>query len=322
MNTLRPHSETVLNTLSVEEFYQLREVPPEAEWFANLDNANTRRAYQNDVREFMSFLNLQGAEQLRSVVRSHIIIWRNHLQQRGASSATIRRKMAAISSLYKYLAENNSILLSPVDGVKRPTVDSLEGKTPALSDQDARALLCSPDRCQLAGKRDYAILSTLLYHALRREELCRLTVKDIQERRGVKHLRIHGKGSKIRYIPAHPDSLEAIDDYLTHAGHGQDKDGALFRPFKNNRTGDLNKALSTDAIWRLVRQYAQQAHITLSERLAPHALRATAATNALEHEADITKVQHFLGHANISTTRIYDRRDMRPADSPVWRIKY
>mgnify|MGYP006054635069 CR=1 FL=1 len=79
---------------------------------------------------------------------------------------------------------------------------------------------------------------------------------------------------------------------------------------------------STDAIWRVVREYAVKAGIPLSDRLAPHALRATAATNALENEADIAKVQQFLGHANISTTRIYDRRDMRPADSPVWRIKY
>jgi integrase/recombinase XerD len=54
----------------------------------------------------------------------------------------------------------------------------------------------------------------------------------------------------------------------------------------------------------------------------PHALRATAATNALDHEADIAKVQVWLGHASIATTRIYDRRTARPEDSPTFKIAY
>jgi site-specific recombinase XerD len=53
-----------------------------------------------------------------------------------------------------------------------------------------------------------------------------------------------------------------------------------------------------------------------------HGLRATAATNAVEHEADIAKVQAWLGHANISTTRIYDRRQLRPEDSPTFKMRY
>ncbi len=54
----------------------------------------------------------------------------------------------------------------------------------------------------------------------------------------------------------------------------------------------------------------------------PHALWATAATNALDHEADIAKVQEWLGHANIATTRLYDRRRMRPEDSPAFKVAY
>jgi integrase/recombinase XerD len=52
--------------------------------------------------------------------------------------------------------------------------------------------------------------------------------------------------------------------------------------------------------------------------LCVHSLRATAATNALSHEADIAKVQEWLGHANVSTTRLYDRRKTRPEDSPTF----
>ncbi len=54
----------------------------------------------------------------------------------------------------------------------------------------------------------------------------------------------------------------------------------------------------------------------------PHALRATAATSALEHNADIAKVQEWLGHASISTTRVYDRRGSKPEDSPTFRVTY
>ena len=53
-----------------------------------------------------------------------------------------------------------------------------------------------------------------------------------------------------------------------------------------------------------------------------HSIRATAATNALDHSADIAEVQEWLGHANISTTRLYDRRKSRPADSPTFRVAY
>jgi site-specific recombinase XerC len=56
--------------------------------------------------------------------------------------------------------------------------------------------------------------------------------------------------------------------------------------------------------------------------LCVHSLRATAASNALEHQSDIAKVQEWLGHANISTTRLYDRRKTRPEDSPTFHIKY
>ncbi|MDA7887142.1 site-specific integrase, partial [bacterium] len=53
-----------------------------------------------------------------------------------------------------------------------------------------------------------------------------------------------------------------------------------------------------------------------------HAMRATAATNALSHEADIAKVQEWLGHSNVSTTRLYDRRKSKPEDSPTFRVEY
>ena len=71
----------------------------------------------------------------------------------------------------------------------------------------------------------------------------------------------------------------------------------------------------------MVCHYAAAASISV-RGFGPHALRATAATNALDHEADVTKVQEWLGHANIITTRLYDRRRIRLEDSPTFKVAY
>ena len=310
--------------LTADEFQRLAEVPPEVEWFRNLKNASTERAYRNAIHDFMRFTGIARPEEFRIVTRAHVIEWRKDLErreigrateQRNPTGATIRHRLAALSSLFEYLCEKNAVTHNPVKGVKRPKAESGEGKTPALGDHEARRLLAAPGDETIKEKRDRAILSTLLFHALRREELCKLKVKDFnQARRGVPHLNVSGKGEKTRYLPLHPGTNELIHDYLEAAGHGDDTNGALFRPVKNNTTGRLDTALTPDGVYRLVRTYSAQ----LGFEIGAHALRATAATNALDHQADIAKVQEWLGHANISTTRIYDTardgpRTVRPS---------
>ena len=302
--------------LTAAEFHQLGEVPPEAEWFANLDNPRTRRAYRIDLRDFMTFTGIVQATEFRTVTRAHVLAWRKHLEARQLSGATIRRKLAALSSLFDYLCERNAVLLNPVAGVKRPRGNGNEGKTPALGDHQARALLDAPDPGTLKGKRDRAMLAVLLYHGLRREELCLLKVRDIHDRRGVPHLRIHGKGNKLRQVPLHPASADRLYTYLEAAGHGSEADAPLFQPIQ--KTG---RPMTGDGVYKCVRHYAARAGIAI-DGVGVHGLRATAATNALEHEADIARVQHWLGHANISTTRLYDRRQQRPEDSPTFKVSY
>jgi len=90
------------------------------------------------------------------------------------------------------------------------------------------------------------------------------------------------------------------------------------RPIKNNRGKTLEYALTPDAVYKLVKAYS----LELGFEIGAHALRATAATNALDHQADIAKVQEWLGHANIATTRIYDHRKTRPEDSPTFKVNY
>ncbi len=278
--------------LTAAEFHRLADVPPEVEWFANLSNPSTRRAYENAVRDFVRFTGIERPEEFRTVTRAHIIAWRDELTQRGLGGSTIRHRLASLASLFEYLCDKNAVTHNPVKGVERPRTESGEGKTPALGDHQARKLLDAPSDDTIKSKRDRAILSTLLFHALRREELCKLKVRDFrQARKGVPHLRVSGKGGKIRYLPLHPGTDGLINDYLDAAGHGADDSGPLFRPVKNNTTGRLDTAITADGIYALVRAYSAQ----LGFEIGAHALRATAATNALDHQADIAKVQEWPG---------------------------
>ena len=305
--------------LDVADFYRLAEVPPEIEWFANLENFCTRRAYKNALQDFMQFTGISHPEEFRQITRAHIIAFRDELRNRDLSGATIRHSLAALSSLFENLCEQNAVTHNPVKGVKRPSVESYEGKSPALGDHQARALLDAPDSVSLKGKRDRAIFAILLYHALRRDQLCKLKVKDVkQERRGVLHMKVSGKGGKTRYLPIHPQVGGWLHDYLEAAGHREDDNGPLFRSLSNNRHKGAQKAITPDAVYKIVQAYSER----LGFRIGAHSLRATAATNALDHQADIAKVQEWLGHANIATTRIYDHRKTRPEDSPTFKVNY
>jgi integrase/recombinase XerD len=143
--------------LTALDFQRLADVPPEAHWFANLDSAQTRRAYKNDLQAFMTFTGIVRPEEFRSVTRGHILAWRADLEDQKLAGSTIRRKLAALASLYEYLCESNAVTHNPVKGVKRPKVDSYEGKTPALGDAQARLLLDAPPADTLKGKRDRAL---------------------------------------------------------------------------------------------------------------------------------------------------------------------
>jgi site-specific recombinase XerD len=306
--------------LGEARFHQLAAVPAELEWFANLDNPQTRRAYRGDISEFMAFIGMTMPEQFRGITRAHVLAWRQSLEQRGLNGASIRRKLSALSSLYEYLCDRQAVIHNPVRGVKRPAVDTYEGKTPALADDQARQLLDAPDSTTGKGKRDRAILAVLLYHGLRRAEVCLLDVGDLQERRGVKHLRVQGKGGKLRYVPLHPAAAARIEDYLVHAGHAGEKTSALFRALHNPGAGGR---LSDKGVYsNVVVHYGRPLKLTDLPLFGPHVMRATAVTNALEHGADIAKVQEWLGHANIQTTRVYDRRQTRAEDSPTFKVAY
>ncbi len=100
--------------LTRAEFQGLADVPPEVEWFANIDNPNTRRGYENDVRDFIEFAGILKPEEFRVVTRAHVIAWRKQLERRELGASTIRRKLSALSSLFAHLCERNAVTVNPV----------------------------------------------------------------------------------------------------------------------------------------------------------------------------------------------------------------
>src|SRR3954447_11474963 len=145
--------------LTAAEFHLLADVPPEVELFANLTNPQTRRAYENAVKDFMRFAGVMRPEEFRSVTRAHVIARRDELVQRGLGGSTIRHRLSSLASLFEYLCSRNAVTHNPVKGVERPKAESGEGKTPALGDHQARKLLDAPQEDSTRGKRDRAILS-------------------------------------------------------------------------------------------------------------------------------------------------------------------
>jgi len=134
----------------------------------------------------------------------------------------------------------------------------------------------------------------------------------------VPHIKISGKGGKTRYVPLHPAASRLIHEHLTVAGHELEKDGALFRSFSNNRIEGSQKTITPDGVYKMLQKYSEK----LGFKIGAHSLRATAATNALENLADIAKIQEWLDHANIATTRIYDHRKARSENNPTFKVVY
>ncbi len=290
----------------------LAAIPEEEVWLASQKSARTRRAYRLDVAHFMRTLGITTPDQLRQVDHRAVIAWERIMrEQEGAAASTVRRRLSALSSLFKHLVRHGSAGRNPVADVARPSVNREEGSTAAFSKAQARKLLDAPPADTLAGMRDRAILSVGLQVGLRRAEIAGLTVGDLHQNRGYDALRLTRKGGRRDALAIHPQTAQRIRAYLELAGHGDDLGGPLFRPLRGNaKAHDPAGRLDPDAIDRLVRKHV--ARIGLPRGYSAHSMRATFITTALENGAQLEDVQKAAGHRDPSTTKLYDRRGYDP----------
>jgi len=290
----------------------LAAIPEEEIWLASQKSARTRRAYRQDVAHFMRTLGIASPEQLRQVDHRAVIAWERIMrEQEGAAASTVRRRLAALSSLFKHLVRHGSAGRNPVVDVQRPSINREEGSTAAFSKAQARRLLDAPAAHTVAGLRDRAILSVGLQVGLRRAEIAALTVGDLHQNRGLDALRLTRKGGRRDALAINPQTTARIRAYLELAGHGGDHQGPLFRPLRGNaRAHNPAGRMDPDAIDRVLRKYA--AGIGLPRGYSAHSMRATFITTALENGAQLEDVQKAAGHRDPSTTKLYDRRGYNP----------
>jgi integrase/recombinase XerD len=290
----------------------LAAIPEEEIWLASQKSARTRRAYKLDVAHFMKTLGITTPEMLRQVDHRAVIAWERIMrEEQGAAASTVRRRLSALSSLFKHLVRHGAANRNPVADVSRPNINRDEGSTLAFSKAQARKLLDAPSEDTLAGLRDRAILSVGLQVGLRRAEIAVLTVGDLHQNRGFDALRLTRKGGRRDALAIHPQAAKRIRAYLDMAGHSADHAGPLFRPLRGNaKPHDPAGRLDPDAIDRMVRKYA--AAIGLARGYSAHSMRATFITTALENGAQLEDVQKAAGHRDPSTTKLYDRRGYNP----------
>lgn len=251
-------------------------------------------------------------DQLRQVDHRAVIAWERIMrEQEGGAPSTVRRRLAALSSLFKHLVRHGAAGRNPVADVKRPAVNREEGTTAAFSKAQARRLLDAPPPDTVPGSRDRAVLSVGLQVGLRRAEIAALTVGDLHQNRGFDALRVIRKGGRREALAINPQAAARIRAYLELAGHGDDHDGPLFRPLRGNgKAHDPAGRMDPDAIDRILRKYA--AAIGLARGYSAHSMRATFITTALENGAAHEDVQKAAGHRDPSTTKLYDRRGYNP----------
>jgi site-specific recombinase XerD len=291
---------------------QLAEIPEEEIWLAMQKSARTRRAYRLDVRHFMATLAITTSDELRQVDHRAVIAWERTMREtERAAPSTIRRRLSALSSLFKHLVRHGFAAKNPVREIERPAINRQEGSTLAFSKAQARRLLDMPGEDTVEGLRDRAILSVGLQVGLRRAEIAALKVGDLHQNRGFDSLRITRKGGRRDALAINPQAAVRLRAYLQRAGHADDIDGPLFRPLHHNgKQRQARRAMDPDAIDRVVRKYA--VGIALPRGYSAHSMRATFITTALENGAQLEDVQKAAGHRDPSTTKLYDRRGYNP----------
>ena len=188
-----------------------------------------------------------------------------------------------------------------------------------LTEDEARLICTMPDQRTEEGKRDIAVLMTMLTTGLRKAELCSLKVGSIKEYRNQKVIDVIGKGNRFRRIALKPDVCDLITKYHKALGNGHDPETPLF--FTLGKYGAWEKrGITFCAVDCIVHKYSNLA--LLQKRVTPHTLRHTFATTLLSKGVDLRTVQELLGHSSIQTTELYLHSNDDKKFEAVWKLNF
>lgn len=259
-------------------------------------SANTRQAYERDLRLFCKTLGFKNSDALVNVSREQITGYMTQLKEKGLAAATIARKLAAIKAFYRFMTAEGYMDTNPAEvveagtkGIKLPRV---------LSEDEVVRLLNQPDITTAEGFRDRTMLEVLYATGMRVSELINLTLERVDL--NMKYIIAFGKGSKERIVPLGSVAAEFLQQYLEKVRpkltHADRNTNIVFLAFGGHE-------LTRQRFWQIIRAYGRKANI--NKALTPHILRHSFATHLLDNGADLRSVQELLGHSDISTTQIY-----------------
>ena len=223
-----------------------------------------------------------------------------YARKEDGSPLTLSTQSARLSYLkqyFKWLLRENHLLSNPASGIELPKVEKRLPKH-ILTDAEAESILMQPDLTAPLGIRDRALLETLYSTGVRRSELGRLRLQDLDLERGTVIVR-QGKGRKDRLIPIGARALAWLDRYVREVRPGyvvEPDDGRLF-------LSHWGGPLSPNNLCSLVSRHVHASGLTHAGGC--HLFRHAMATLMLENGADIRFIQAMLGHVKLTTTEIY-----------------
>ncbi len=269
----------------------------------------TRDAYSVDLRQFYSFLSGEMGKEIReryevraaldlddvpvgSIAGDDITAFIEFSYDRGLKRSSIERKIAAVKSFFSFMHRKGYIDANPAARIGYPRKESRLPKFLHLNQIDA---LLGFEPKKFLDFRDLAILNTFYSSGARVSELCSADMADADLE--IRRIRVTGKGSVERIVFLTGGTVEALEGYFIER---KNKFGSLSGPlFVNNRGGRI----SPRGVYDIVVKRARAAG--LINRVSPHTLRHSFATELLNQGADIRAVQEMLGHQHISTTQVY-----------------
>ena len=285
---------------------------------------NTRRAYATAYRAFAVFLRAHyGEASIETCTVAAVAAWRDELQAHGLAASSVAQRVSAVRRLAAAIGAD------PL--VARVRCTQVQQERPsALSDLELSGLLSRPDLRTTIGVRDRAILELLARAGLRRSELARLTLADVQERgrqpdkrrraaiaprRGDQApLEVIVRGSKrgrTRTIPLHAEAHDALRRWYT--ARPAAATDALFVSLRA-RSSATPEPISAGAVGDVVSKHAAAAGVRDDRRTA-HALGHTFCTMLAERGVALEVIRALAGHIDIRTTQIYvDVTDQRKAE--------
>ena len=260
---------------------------------------NTLEAYGRDLARLAAHLEAEGVSEPAAIGPAHWRSFAQWLEAAGLAAASRRRMLVAARRFGAHLVAQGVVQRDPGEGLAAPRLGLRLPRV--LRPDETEALLAAAAQGEgPIATRDCAMLEVLYGAGLRVSELVALPLAALDRRAGL--VRVLGKGSRERIVPLGEPALRAIETWLA--------DGRPIWARRARRSSEAvfltarGSAMTRQNFFARLRQLARRAGI-LSERVSPHVLRHSFATDLLEGGADLRAVQAMLGHADLATTQIY-----------------